>query len=77
MTALSLFWTRDSSCPGRLDRSPPPAVLISVHISVHMSPGPRPFTPSLSDAAKMEKQAGKITIVKEGGAWKLGGEDWH
>ena len=35
------------------------------------------LTTSLSDAAKKEKQAGKITIVKEGGAWKLGGEDWH
>jgi hypothetical protein len=32
---------------------------------------------SLSDDAKKEKQTGKITIVKEGGAWKLGEEDWH
>ncbi|HXB55479.1 MAG TPA: hypothetical protein VN461_11885 [Vicinamibacteria bacterium] len=32
---------------------------------------------SLSDAAKKEKQAGKITIVKEGGAWKLDREEWH
>lgn len=32
---------------------------------------------SFSDASKKEKQTGKITIVKEGGAWKLGEEDWH
>jgi hypothetical protein len=35
------------------------------------------MAPSLSDDAKKEKQTGKITIVKEGGAWKLGEEDWH
>jgi hypothetical protein len=32
---------------------------------------------SLSDTSKKEKQTGKITIIKEGGAWKLGEEDWH
>jgi hypothetical protein len=32
---------------------------------------------SLSDPAKKDKQAGKITIVKEGGAWKVGDESWH
>jgi hypothetical protein len=35
------------------------------------------LSPSLSDPAKKDKQAGKITIVKEGGAWKVGEESWH
>jgi len=35
------------------------------------------LSPSLSDANKKEKQSGKITIIKEGGAWKVGEESWH
>jgi len=35
------------------------------------------LAPSLSDDSKKDKQTGKITIVKESGAWKLGEEAWH
>lgn len=32
--------------------------------------------PSFSDSAKKEKTTGKITITKEGGAWKILEEGW-
>ena len=35
------------------------------------------LSPSLSDPNKKDKQTGKITIIKEGGAWKIGEEAWH
>lgn len=34
------------------------------------------FAPSFSDSAKKEKTSGKVTITKEGGAWKLLEENW-
>ncbi|HVO09471.1 MAG TPA: hypothetical protein VMX54_01845 [Vicinamibacteria bacterium] len=30
----------------------------------------------LADETKKVKQAGKITVIKEGGAWKVGEESW-